>query len=662
MTARPARRGRTVARPAAAIVLGLATIALWPAAAAAHANLASSDPADGAQLDAAPAEIALTFTETPDLAFSSVQVLDATGSAVGVGDLAAAPGDARTVSAPITGSLPDGTYTVSWRVVSQEDGHTTAGAFAFGIGEPPNPTAGGGPATPQTPGASPLAVAAKVLLYGGLAVLLAAAGVGLWALAGDVPARRLVLIAAGLTALVGSVLLMIAEAGTLDVGVRDLAGSATGALFVRLVVATTVAALLATTAALVPGWGTLALAGAAAAAAMLIRAQGGHAAATSLPWIEVGLQWFHFLAVGLWIGGLFLVLLYLRARRPHPPPEPVRRYSRLAGYALAVVVLTGLLRATSEQGIGWWTRALDTAYGTTLLTKVAVVAGLIGLGAWNRYRSIPRLADRPGMLRRVMTIEVVGAVGVFSLTGLLTSLPPEPSGPAPTPAAARIVAEGSDFATTMRIRLIVSPGSPGPNRFDLRIADFDSGEPLPVDRASLRLDTPSRPEVAASRLELDEHGDRWVAQGTQLSLPGVWVVTASIERGAEGTEIPLTLVVPSPGQRETVSEAPGQPTLHLITTADGSQAQVYLDPGAPGPAQLHLTTFDAQGAELPLADVRIVAVTPDGAPVTLDAERFSAGHFIASVTLTPGRWTFVPVARTRAGDALTVTVEQDVGA
>ena len=38
---------------------------------------------------------------------------------------------------PITDPLADGTYTVTWRVVSVDDGHVTAGAFAFGVGTPP---------------------------------------------------------------------------------------------------------------------------------------------------------------------------------------------------------------------------------------------------------------------------------------------------------------------------------------------------------------------------------------------------------------------------------------------------------------------------------------------------------------------------------------------
>lgn len=657
-------RGRRRSAAGSLLLIGLAGLWLVGAAgtATAHANLDRSDPADGAQLEASPSRIALTFTERPDPALSSIELLDASGGTVALGEVRRDGGDPDTLLAAVDGSLPDGTYTVAWRVVSEEDGHSTAGAFAFGVGEAPSevPTV---PEAPRTPAVSPLAVAGKLLLYVGLTILVAAAVVGLVALGGEVPARRPLLLFAGLTALVGAVLLFVAEARILDASLGDLASSGAGTLFLRVVVASAVAAVLAGVAAFVPGVTTLILAGGGAAAAMLMRADGGHAAAASPAWLQVGLQWIHFLAVGTWIGGLALVFAYVRARRDAGPPvDAVRRYSHLAGYALLVAVLTGVLRSANELGgIGWWLHAFDTSYGATLVVKIAVVAGVIGLGAWNRYRSIPRMGDRPGPLRRVMAVELVGAVGVFALTGVLTSLPPEPPrAPAP-PAPQRLVAEGSDFATTMRLRLTVTPGEPGPNRFDLQVLDYDTGEPLAVDRAALRFDTPSRPRIPTSRLELASDGDRWTAQGTQLSVPGAWVVTAAIQRGSEGTEIPLVLVVPDPGQDDQVSSAPGQPTIHTITYPGGQQLQLYLDPAVPGPGQLHLTAFDAQGNELPVRDPRVVAIPPDGSPQTLSSERFSPGHVVAAVELTEGPWSFVVVADTREGDALTATFEQDVG-
>ena len=110
---------------AAAVTLGSAGIA------AAHANLASSDPAANALLDHAPANVTMTFTEPPDPKLSIVHVLDVNGTDVESGTVQGVPANNEQLMIPLPADLPDGVYTVSWRVVSEADGHATAGAFSL---------------------------------------------------------------------------------------------------------------------------------------------------------------------------------------------------------------------------------------------------------------------------------------------------------------------------------------------------------------------------------------------------------------------------------------------------------------------------------------------------------------------------------------------------
>ena len=62
------------------------------------------------------------------------------------------------------------------------------------------------------------------------------------------------------------------------------------------------------------------------------------------------------------------------------------------------------------------------------------------------------------------------------------------------------------------------------------------------------------------------------------------------------------------------SPVPGQPTLYTFTLPGGQQLQAYNDPGSAGTNQLHVTAFDAQGQELPLQSVSVVATPPGGGP------------------------------------------------
>lgn len=102
--------------------------------AAAHASLKSSSPAANAILDAAPKEIALTFNEKVEQAFSSITLTDAGGHALAGADKARAmvdganPAILRLVLPP----LPAGAYTVGWAVAGH-DGHRRKGEFTFTV-------------------------------------------------------------------------------------------------------------------------------------------------------------------------------------------------------------------------------------------------------------------------------------------------------------------------------------------------------------------------------------------------------------------------------------------------------------------------------------------------------------------------------------------------
>ena len=98
-------------------------------AASAHAELLGVTPADGSVVQDAPAEVVLRFSEPVSLTGGSARVLDR-GAAVVSGEPRV---DGSTITIPLGGELPDGTYTVTWDVIS-EDSHPISGATMFSIG------------------------------------------------------------------------------------------------------------------------------------------------------------------------------------------------------------------------------------------------------------------------------------------------------------------------------------------------------------------------------------------------------------------------------------------------------------------------------------------------------------------------------------------------
>ena len=134
----------------------------------------------------------------------------------------------------------------------------------------------------------------------------------------------------------------------------------------------------------------------------------------------------HQLGAAVWIGGL--VHLTAAAFRRGDRPWPVallRRFSTLALSAVAVLVGAGV-------GLTWnyapdQTAMFGTAYGLMVLTKLAILGGLLVLGALNT-RAIRRMDGAPAAdqltLRRFVEVEVGLGLTVLFAAASLTSLPP----------------------------------------------------------------------------------------------------------------------------------------------------------------------------------------------------------------------------------------------
>lgn len=147
-----------------------------------------------------------------------------------------------------------------------------------------------------------------------------------------------------------------------------------------------------------PRLGSPAITAVMLAAACLIaasRSLSGHAA----DWGDITLpelmDWSHLLAASLWGGSLIgLTLTGFRslteaadARRQFV--AAIRRWSALAGVALAVVALTGIYNAWLE--LQHFEALWQTDYGRILLLKLSLVLIIVALGASNRYLGIPSL-------------------------------------------------------------------------------------------------------------------------------------------------------------------------------------------------------------------------------------------------------------------------------
>ena len=550
------RHARALSLAALLLLAGVCAAAL-PAAAAAHAALESTDPAADSSVPTSPEHIVLTFSEDPAVDLSLVRVLDASGAAVpGIGAPEAVPGEPFALQVTPSEPLVDGVYTVNWRVVSAVDGHVESGAFAFGVGETPEP----GSAVVvellhSSPWASAIAVIGRWLLYVTLVLLIGAASTSLFVYGGRLPSGRVAVLRIAVAVAGVSFALMVWSERVL-VGAPSLLPlflTRQGQLLLALAVALLLCVGAVVAVDLWPARWSLWSLGAAGSVAVLVHVAAGHAASPSPVWLlNIAAQWVHVTAVGVWVGGLFWLLLGLRGREQAARATAVGRFTRVATGTLVVVLATGLARALSEAGSV--DALLDSDYGVALLVKIGLVAGLVALGALNHFLWVPevRRGDGQGPRRFALNSrgELAVALGVLAATAVLTALPPgvtaEASGAASTPSG--VTASGEDYATTVRVSLTVTPGRAGRNDYLARVEDYDGNAPAAgVTAVKLECSVPSDSRVNPVTVSLERAADgTWRGRGLEFSIAGLWRVSVLVEMKSGGVTVELALPIQQP--------------------------------------------------------------------------------------------------------------------
>jgi copper transport protein len=532
----------------AVTVLAIGFLASAAGPAAAHASLVSVDPADGARLDESPDAVTLTFSEDVSVGLGGVRVLDGEGEPVQDG---AARADGEVVTVDLRPDLPAGTYVVSYRVTSA-DGHPIRGGSVFGVGDVDVDRGalgrldGGDDDRPwEVVGAVGRAIAYAGILFG-------AGGTAFLVLvhAGGTERARLVRLVRW-SAAVG------AGAATFALPVQAALGTGQGpmSLFddgvlgevardgvgLTVVLAVLGAVLLVVAIERVP-W--LALLGAAMAAGSF--ASSGHTRAGDHVALATASDLSHLWVVAAWGGGLTLLWRTLHARRGEADPtgtiELVGRFSVLATASVVLVGLTGAALGWTQ--VGTLDALTSTTYGRLLLAKVALVAWVAALGAYNHFRLVPALTRGKAtaalsQLWTTVRLEVLVAGLAVALTSVLVVVTPADTAARPG-VVERMVALGDAGS----VQVTVAPARAGFNQIHLYLFDPD-GRPAEIaESLELRLSLPEAAVGPIARDAVRAGPAHFQLDSDDLAVAGTWSleVVARVERFTEATgatEIPI---------------------------------------------------------------------------------------------------------------------------
>jgi putative copper export protein len=260
--------------------------------------------------------------------------------------------------------------------------------------------------------------AATMLLFGELAFgLLIHAKLPVIAPPRDMRLRWSALALAAVAGPAWLALAVLGMAGTLDLQavIQTVTATLFGQLFlVRLT------ALLALIWAL--AWHRAKPAALLALAALILPAATSHGAAASPAGFTIlgaGLDALHLATAGFWLGGLAVLLQLHRSNEPNILLA-LSLFSEWAMIAVLLLVMTGLINGASillgDQG-SW-----SLSYLAVLGAKLALVAGMLGLAAMNRFRLMPQGRDR--VIARNAALELGAGVIVVLLAGVLGQLQP----------------------------------------------------------------------------------------------------------------------------------------------------------------------------------------------------------------------------------------------
>ena len=516
----------------AALLAGCFGLSTPPAAA--HAVLMKANPAANQQLDATPRELELAFNENVGPVF--FKLLDRAGQEVGQpGELRL---DGNSVFLPLGQTLPNGTYIVTYRVISA-DTHPVGGSFAFAIGEA---VASGADAAASGSAASlwvwPTYLN-RIVLY---AAMLLAAGSALLLLVMSWPAsvepglrrqgRIAALVAAG------------AFVVSMAVGGADIVAGGPGALLSGAAWSAAMGSTLSVSAAIgIPGallaawafgrraewplWTGFAL----LVGSFLVT---GHAATAVPVWLAATSVGLHLVGGAFWFAAFAPLVATAKVSAAPDAARVMDQFSSRAVWLVGLVLVSGLVVSWIQ--VRSPANLLTTDYGQRLLVKLGLVVVVLAMAFWNKSRLTPALA-RDGaaaganMARSIRIESGVMLLVVAAAASLTLPTPPRALGEQAAATAAGAMPASDGFRETWTsagysVEVEVTPARTGENMVMLRFKDA-AGAPVAMQRASIDVSLPAAQVEGITKVGEAMPPDMYHFMVPELIIPGDWRFTVS---------------------------------------------------------------------------------------------------------------------------------------
>jgi copper transport protein len=310
----------------------------------------------------------------------------------------------------------------------------------------------------------------------------------------------------------------------------------------------------------------------------------GHTAEGSLTGLKIAVDAIHTFAGAVWFGGLVGLAVVLGVRRrstidvaaptdtstdagsgdgttdsrdnagtddsgpvagsPASTALVVSRFSTVAAFTVLAIAISGLVLVWQE--LGSVSALWSTGYGQALLIKLGLVAVIVALAAYNRFRLIPEVVSpretvrSSASMRKLLTtvrIEAIGLVAVLAVTGVLVNTVPGRTQTVTGPFN-QSVAFGANQANAG-----VTPAQAGPNQIHITFLT-PAGQPVAAAQTvQVELTQPQAGVGPITREMIAAGTGHFVVDTNDLSIPGTWQIVF-IARVSDFDQQRLTFQVP----------------------------------------------------------------------------------------------------------------------
>jgi len=524
----------------------------------AHAYVTNSNPGENEILDTPPDNVTIEFNEKIQSGFASIHVLNSSGERVDENNLHINEKTNKSMTVDLKDDLPNDIYTTEWKVVSA-DGHTISGIIPFSIGELPE-----GVSFPEQQNTGTMSTIVSTVfnrgfLYIGFSLYM---GIMLFYLAWyrSKELSEKLINRTKKTAKISFILLALSilsflfiqtasySGGSFLEGIKPknllvtLQSTKEGKiwiiqllLFIVLCISNMYVlkknSLLIKKMWIIPSLAFIGI--------ILVKAFSGHPSSSPYESLAITLDFFHMLAASIWLGGMIVIILFLREGVFAKEGKghdlywgTLDKYSVWALFSVAVLVISGAINASLL--IPDFHSLVSTTYGITLLVKVGLLLFMLGFGCYHLIHR--KLLNKQEFYKKSIKLEMSIGILVLIITSIFTQIQ-TPTLPIDKPFYGE-----AELGYNENISLSISPKKTGiQNQYEINVFDNNRKTIDPIEQVTISLSKDGK-EISFT-LDREKEG-YYLNRNLLLNQPGNWKIEVHVlTKDLESYELPFTMQV-----------------------------------------------------------------------------------------------------------------------